>query len=95
VWTLKGYKKKLSHHLELSNILDKKNMSKLLDKEFALTIVTNIDAWKHSNFMYKNYVLNGLEDTLYDVYNSTNTAKALWESLDWKCKPKDVGLKKS
>jgi hypothetical protein len=45
--------------------------------------------------MYKNYFLNGLEDTLYDVYNSTNTAKALWESLDWKCKPKDVGLKKS
>lgn len=45
--------------------------------------------------MYKNYFLNGFGDTLYDVYNSTNTAKTLWESLDWKCKPKDVGLKRS
>jgi len=30
--------------LNLVTFLTKKNMSKLLDKEFALTIVTNIDA---------------------------------------------------
>ena len=42
----------------------------------------------------KNYILNLLENTLYDVYNSIDNAKALRESLDQKYKAKDVDLTK-
>ena len=42
----------------------------------------------------RNYVLNGLENTFYNVYSPLKTAKELWDSLDKKYKTEDVGLKK-
>ena len=53
-----------------------------------------MDAWKHLDFLCKNYILNGLENTLYNVYSSISTAKELWASLDKKYKTEDVGHKK-
>ncbi|KAL0413201.1 UNVERIFIED_CONTAM: hypothetical protein Sradi_1521800 [Sesamum radiatum] len=53
-----------------------------------------MDAWVHGDFLCRNYILNGLSDTLYNVYSSAKTAKALWESLEKKYKTKDAGLKK-
>ncbi|XP_076929525.1 uncharacterized protein LOC143593962 [Bidens hawaiensis] len=53
-----------------------------------------VDAWKHSEFLCRNYMLNGLVDALYNVYSSIKTAKELWESLDKKYKTEDVGTKK-
>ena len=53
-----------------------------------------MDAWKHYDFLCKNYILNGLDNTLYNVYSSIKTARELWESLDRKYKMEDVGMKK-
>ena len=53
-----------------------------------------VDEWNHSDFLCHNYVLNGLENTPYDVYSPLKTAKELWDSLDKKYKTEDVGLKK-
>ncbi|KAK4385913.1 hypothetical protein Sango_2715300 [Sesamum angolense] len=53
-----------------------------------------IDAWGHGDFLCRNYILNGLSDTLYNVYSSATTARALWESLEKKYKIEDAGLKK-
>ena len=41
-----------------------------------------------------NYILNGLDNTLYNVYCAFNTERELWESLDKKYKTEDAGLKK-
>ena len=60
------------------------------DKEKLATM----DAWNHSDFLCRNYVLNGLENTLYNVYSPLKTAKELWDSLDKKYKTEDAGLKK-
>ncbi|GKB18530.1 hypothetical protein Tco_0852453 [Tanacetum coccineum] len=56
--------------------------------------VQAVEAWKHSDFLCHNYVLNGLIDPLYNVYCKTTTAKELWESLKHKYKTKDAGTKK-
>ncbi|RVW73229.1 Retrovirus-related Pol polyprotein from transposon TNT 1-94 [Vitis vinifera] len=56
--------------------------------------VAAVDAWKHSDFLCRNYVLNGLDNTLYNVYCSLKTAKELWDSLDKKYKIEDAGMKK-
>ncbi|KAJ9543827.1 hypothetical protein OSB04_023534 [Centaurea solstitialis] len=56
--------------------------------------VSAVEAWKHSEFLCRNYVLNGLADALYNVYCKVSTAKELWESLDRKYKTEDVGTKK-
>ncbi|KAK4400651.1 hypothetical protein Sango_1171200 [Sesamum angolense] len=45
-----------------------------------------MDTWGHGDFLCRNYILNGLSDTLYNVYSSATTARALWESLEKKYK---------
>ncbi|KAK3016529.1 hypothetical protein RJ639_006852 [Escallonia herrerae] len=56
--------------------------------------VAAVDAWKHSDFLCKNYILNGLDNALYNVYSPMVNAKALWESLEKKYKTEDAGSKK-
>ncbi|KAL0333150.1 UNVERIFIED_CONTAM: hypothetical protein Scaly_2216500 [Sesamum calycinum] len=53
-----------------------------------------MDARGHEDFLCRNYILNDLSDTLYNVYSSAKTARALSESLKKKYKIEDVGLKK-
>ncbi|XP_060195097.1 uncharacterized protein LOC132624313 [Lycium barbarum] len=52
------------------------------------------EAWKHSDFLCKNYILSGLEDNLYNVYSNVGTSKELWDALEKKYKTEDAGLKK-
>lgn len=52
------------------------------------------DAWNHTDFLYKNYILNRLNNALYNVYCTVKTTKELWESLEKKYKTKDVSIKK-
>ncbi|XP_060668925.1 uncharacterized protein LOC132800045 [Ziziphus jujuba] len=53
-----------------------------------------VDAWKNSDYLCRNYVLNGLSDALYGVYYGTNSAKKLWETLDQKYKTENDGSRK-
>ncbi|KAK3024017.1 hypothetical protein RJ639_045037 [Escallonia herrerae] len=41
-----------------------------------------------------NYILNGLDNALYNVYGPMVNVKALWESLDRKYKMEDAGSRK-
>ncbi|XP_070677966.1 uncharacterized protein [Malus domestica] len=56
--------------------------------------VMTIEAWNHSEFCCMNYILNSLDDNLYDTYSLCKTAKELWESLEKKYKIDDAGSKK-
>ena len=53
-----------------------------------------IEAWKHSDFLCRNYILNGLVNSLYNVYSSFTTTRRLWEALEKKYKTEDAGTKK-
>ncbi|KAF3645034.1 putative ankyrin repeat-containing protein-like [Capsicum annuum] len=52
------------------------------------------EAWKHSDFLCRNYILSGLQDDLYNVYSVTKTTKELWGALERKYKTEDAGTKK-
>ncbi|XP_076886939.1 uncharacterized protein LOC143536954 [Bidens hawaiensis] len=54
--------------------------------------VSAVHAWNHSDFLCRNYVLNGMVDALYNVYCKAKTAKELWEPLDRKYKTEDSGM---
>ena len=56
--------------------------------------VLAVDAWTQVDFLCRNYVLNGLDDSLYNVYSPITTAKKLWASLDKKYKTEDASTKK-
>ncbi len=53
-----------------------------------------LDVWKSSDYLCRNYVMNSLVDSLYNVYIVKKTAKELWESLEKKYKTEDTGSKK-
>lgn len=40
------------------------------------------DNWCHGDYLCKNYILNGLEDSLYSMYANVKTSKMLWDALD-------------
>ena len=40
-------------------------------------IVVAVEAWKHSYFLCKNYILNGLDNTMYNVYSQVKTTKEM------------------
>ena len=40
-------------------------------------VVAAIDAWKHFDFLCRNYILNGLDNMLYNVYSPLKTTKEL------------------
>nr|XP_015896776.3 uncharacterized protein LOC107430452 [Ziziphus jujuba var. spinosa] len=60
------------------------------DKETLMAV----DAWKNSDYLCLNYVLNGLSDALYRVYCGMNLEKELWETLDLKYKTENEGSEK-
>ena len=67
---------------------------KLKEDKHDIQVINVIDALKHSDFLCRNYVMNALIDSLYNVYSDKKTTKDLWESLDQKYKIEDVGAKK-
>ncbi|TYK03675.1 pol polyprotein [Cucumis melo var. makuwa] len=60
------------------------------DKEKQLAV----DAWKHAEYRCKNYIMNRLDNTLYNVYSRVDSAKNLWTSLEKKYKTEVAGAKK-
>ncbi|KAL8124282.1 hypothetical protein AgCh_012073 [Apium graveolens] len=49
----------------------------LFTAESNMQTVYAADAWKHSDYICRNYVLNCLSDSLYNVYSAKPTAKVL------------------
>lgn len=53
-----------------------------------------LDTWDENDFLYKNYILNGLSDDLYNYYNSDKSTKEIWQALQKKYNTKEAGAKK-
>ena len=66
----------------------------LKENEIDRQVYAVVEAWKHVDFLCRDYLLNGLDNTLYNVDCTFNTARELWESLDKKYKTEDAWLKK-
>ena len=41
---------------------------KLKEDERDIQVISAVDAWKHSDFLCRNYVMSALTDSLYNVY---------------------------
>lgn len=51
-----------------------------------------VEAWNHSDLLWKSYILNSLDNTLYSVYNLIRIAKEPWDSLEKKIQEKECWL---
>jgi hypothetical protein len=59
-----------------------KRMLILNENETDRQVVVIMDEWKHANFLCRNYIFNGLDNTFYNMYSPIQTAKELWDSLE-------------
>ncbi|KAK2999013.1 hypothetical protein RJ639_024510 [Escallonia herrerae] len=67
------------------------------DEAIKQTAMKQKQRWEDDDIYCKGYILGGLSDTLYDVYEikyANITAKELWDDLDSKYKTEDAGNKK-
>ena len=53
-----------------------------------------IETWNNNEYSCKNYILNALDNFLYDIYSTFKTARELWESLENKYKTEVACSKK-
>ena len=79
--------------LNLARFLTKE-APKLKEDERDIQVISTMDAWKHSDFLCWNYIINALTNSLYNVHTDKKTTKEQWESLDQKYKTEDAGAKK-
>ncbi|KAM2441926.1 hypothetical protein PS1_023085 [Malus domestica] len=80
--------------LNLSHVITSEAPKALEEGDIPAEILQAIEAWTHSEFLCRNYILNALDNSLYDVYSSHKTTKELWEFLDKKYKSKVASSKK-
>lgn len=77
--------------LQRFNTKNVTELSKETPKEERILV---IKAWKHRDFLCKNYILSGRQDDLYNMYNNMKTFKELWDALEKKYKTKYARMKK-
>ena len=58
--------------LNLARFLTKE-APKLNEDERDIQVINVVDAWKHFDFLCRNYVMNALMDSLYNVYSDKKT----------------------
>nr|GEX52934.1 zinc finger, CCHC-type [Tanacetum cinerariifolium] len=50
--------------------------------------------WENNNYICRGHILNGMSDSLFDVYTNVESAKELWDSLESKYMDEDSSSKK-
>ncbi|CAM8882965.1 unnamed protein product [Rhodiola kirilowii] len=70
------------------------NTPRVAEDESDHQLLMTYNAWKDSEYLCRNYVLNSLNDVIYKVYCTKSSAKELWESLDRKYQTENAGSKK-
>nr|GEZ11878.1 zinc finger, CCHC-type [Tanacetum cinerariifolium] len=50
--------------------------------------------WENDDYICRGHILNGMSDSLFDIYQNIGSAKELWESLESKYMTEDASSKK-
>lgn len=92
----KRWQQKMLFYLTIQNLTKflSEDASAIQEEENNSALLIALDAWKHLDFLSQSYILNGFDNTLYNVYSSKKSAKELWESFEKKYKVEDAGTNK-
>ncbi|GJZ40556.1 hypothetical protein Tco_0587442 [Tanacetum coccineum] len=50
--------------------------------------------WENDDYICRGHILNGMSDSLFDIYQNAESAKTLWESLESKYMAEDASATK-
>ncbi|GKD15723.1 hypothetical protein Tco_1200130, partial [Tanacetum coccineum] len=56
--------------------------------------VRKMAKWDNDDYVCRGLILNGMSDSLFDVYQNVNTFKELWDTLEAKYMAEDASSKK-
>ncbi|KAK3021079.1 hypothetical protein RJ639_046100 [Escallonia herrerae] len=92
-------KEKLGMHIQIAYLLTipQPIVEEAADEATKQTAMKHKQKWEDDDTYCKGYILGGLSDTLYEVYEikfANSTAKELWDDLDYKYKKEDARNKK-
>nr|GEV54573.1 zinc finger, CCHC-type [Tanacetum cinerariifolium] len=68
-------------------------MSELL-KDATVEAIRIRAKWENDDYICRGLILNGMSDSLFDVYTNVESAKELWDSLESKYMAEDSSSKK-
>ena len=69
--------------MNLVNII-REDVPKATTDPSTREMLLTIEAWTQFDFLCRNYILNCLENNLYDIYSYYKTVKDVWERLEKK-----------
>ncbi|GKF18919.1 hypothetical protein Tco_0063837 [Tanacetum coccineum] len=68
-------------------------MPKLM-KDDTVEAIRRRAKWENDDYICKGHILNGMSDSLFDIYQNVESAKELWDSLESKYMVEDASSKK-
>ncbi|GJV72064.1 zinc finger, CCHC-type containing protein [Tanacetum coccineum] len=68
-------------------------MSELLE-DATVEAIRIREKWENDDYICMGHILNGMSDSLFDVYTNVESAKELWDSLESKYMAEDSSSKK-
>nr|GEW49879.1 zinc finger, CCHC-type [Tanacetum cinerariifolium] len=68
-------------------------MPKLL-KDATVEAIRIRAKWEYDDYICRGHILNGMSYSLFDVYTNVESAKELWDSLEFKYMAEDSSSKK-
>ncbi|GJW41775.1 hypothetical protein Tco_0067620, partial [Tanacetum coccineum] len=68
-------------------------MPELLEDD-TMEAIRHRAKWENDDYICRGHILNGMSDLLFDIYQNVESAKKLWDSLEYKCMAEDASSKK-
>ncbi|GJZ50608.1 zinc finger, CCHC-type containing protein [Tanacetum coccineum] len=68
-------------------------MPELMDNDIVEAIRRRAK-WENNDYICRGHILNGMSDPLFDIYQNIESAKELWDSLEFKYMAEDASSKK-
>ncbi|GKB32024.1 hypothetical protein Tco_0871425, partial [Tanacetum coccineum] len=53
-------------------------------KNDTVEAIRRREKWENADYIYREHILNGMPDSLFDIYQNVESAKELWDSLESK-----------
>ena len=64
------------------------------NEEETLEVTRKRSKWENDDYICRGHILNGMSDSLFDVYQNVESAKELWDNLESKYMSEDASSKK-
>ncbi|XP_050238031.1 uncharacterized protein LOC126687514 [Mercurialis annua] len=95
----KRWRQKIEFFLTMKKVVSVLTMDMPIVDEFSLDEEkekqnADLQQWMTNNYLCKNFILNALNDDLYDYYNNDKTTKEIWEALQKKYDTEETVIKK-